>query len=328
MPKIAITDYTFPDLSIEESILRTEGIEVVSFKEKRSPSELADLVRDADAVISQFAPVNAEVVNAMAKAKAIVRYGIGFDNVDAVAARERGIPVCNIPDYCIDEVADHTLAFMLAITRQVVPNALHLREGHWGLATPLTSMSSLRHLTVGIVGFGRIGREVVSRLLAFKTRVLVFDPVVAPDEIAASGAVPAGSFDELLAQSDIVSPHCPSTPKTKQLFNSAAFEKLKPGSIFINVGRGDLADSAAVTAALQSGQIAGAALDVFDPEPIPAEHPIRKMPNVILAAHIASASAPAVRTLRETAARIALQAVNGKTPPNIVNGVSSPRLTP
>ncbi len=323
MPKIAITDYTFPDLSLEEAVLRPAGVEIVSFKEKRSPAELADLVREADAVIAQFASVNAEVVAAMSKAKAIVRYGIGYDNVDTTAARERGIPVCNIPDYCIDEVADHTLAFILGITRQMVPNTLHLREGKWGLATPLTAMSSLKHLTIGIVGFGRIGREVVKRLLAFKARVLVFDPVVVADEIAKAGAVAAASFDELLAQSDIVSPHCPSTPKTKQLFNAAAFEKMKPGSIFINVGRGDLADSAAVTAALQSGHLAGAALDVFDPEPIPADHPIRTMPNVILAAHIASVSPPAVKTLRETAARIALMAVRGEPLPNVVNGVSS-----
>jgi D-3-phosphoglycerate dehydrogenase len=324
MPKIAITDYTFPDLSLEEAVLRPAGIEIVSFKEKRSPEELAELVRDADAVIAQFAPVNAEVVNAMTKAKAIVRYGIGYDNVDCAAARERGIPVCNIPDYCIDEVADHTLAFILAMSRQVVPNAVHVREGRWGLATLLTAMSSLKHLTIGIVGFGRIGREVVRRLLAFKAKVMVFDPVVGAEEIAGAGAVAASSFDELLAQSDIVSPHCPSNAKTKQMFNAAAFAKMKPGSIFINVGRGDLADSAAVTEALQSGKLAGAALDVFDPEPIPAEHPIRTMPNVILAAHIASASPPAVKTLRETAARIALQAVRGEPLPNIVNSVSSP----
>jgi D-3-phosphoglycerate dehydrogenase len=323
MPKIAITDYTFPDLSLEEAVLRPAGIEIVSFKEKRSPAELADLVRDADAVIVQFAPVNAEVVAAMSKAKVIVRYGIGYDNVDLATARERGIPVCNIPDYCIDEVADHTLAFILAITRQVVPNALDIRAGKWGLATPLTAMSSLKHLTIGIVGFGRIGREVVQRLLAFKARVLVFDPVVAADEIAKSGAVAAASFDELLAQSDIVSPHCPSTPKTKQLFNAAVFAKMKAGSIFINVGRGDLADSSAITDALQSGHLAGAALDVFDPEPIPADHPIRTMPNVILAAHIASASPPAVKTLRETAARIALMAVRGEPLPNVVNGVTT-----
>jgi len=158
-------------------------------------------------------------------------------------------------------------------------------------------------------------------LLAFKARVLVFDPVVDAAQILAAGAQAASSFDELLAQSDIVSPHCPSLPATKQMFNAAAFAKMKRGSVFINVGRGDLADSAAVTAALQSGQLAAAALDVFDPEPIPADHPIRSMPNVILAAHIASASPTAVRTLRETAARLALKAVRGETLPNVVNGV-------
>lgn len=322
MPTVAITDYAFPDLSYEEAVLRPAGVEIVAIKEKRSPAEIADLVCSADAVIAQFAAVNADVVKAMTKAKAIVRYGIGYDNVDCAAARERGIPVCNIPDYCIDEVADHTLAFILSITRQVVPNTLDVRAGNWGLATPLGMMAALSQLTVGIVGFGRIGRAVVKRLLAFNAQVLVFDPIVGPAEIAKSGAVATASFEELLAQSDIVSPHCPSNPQTKHLFNTAAFARMKAGSIFINVGRGDLADSSAVTAALQSGHLAGAALDVFDPEPIPENHPIRKMPNVLLAAHIASASPVSVKKLRETAARIALMAVRGEPLPNIVNGVN------
>lgn len=325
MPRVAITDYTFPDLALEEAILRPEGIEVVALRERRPPAELAALVREADAVVVQFAAVNAEVVNAMSRAKVIVRYGIGFDNVDLAAARARGIPVCNVPDYCIDEVADHALAFILALTRQVVPNALLLREGGWGLATPLGTMAALKQLTVGIVGFGRIGREVVKRLLAFRARVVVFDPVVAADEIVRSGAVAAGSLDELLAQSDVVSPHCPSSPATRQLFNAAAFARMKPGAVFVNVGRGDLTDSRALVEALQSGHLAGAALDVFDPEPIPADHPIRSMRNVILAAHIASASPPAVRALRESAARTALRAVRGEALPNIVNGVSPSR---
>ena len=323
MPTVAITDYTFPDLSLEEAVLLPAGVQIVSLKEKASVHQIIELVRTADAVITQFAPLTAEVVQAMSQTKAIVRYGIGYDNVDCAAARACGIPVCNIPDYCVDEVADHTLAFILALTRQVLPNALHLREGHWGLATPLERMSSLKHLTVGIVGFGRIGRAVVRRLLGFNTRVLVFDPVVDAQQISNAGATAASSFPELLAQCDIVSPHCPSTPNTKHLFNAAAFAAMKPGSFFINVGRGDLADSAAITNALQSGHLAGAALDVFEPEPIPIDHPIRTMPNVILAAHIASASPPSVKTLRETAARIALKAVLGEALPNIVNGVTA-----
>jgi D-3-phosphoglycerate dehydrogenase len=328
MPQIAITDYTFPDLSVEESVLLHQA-DVTRLAEKKPPGEipaaaLVDLVREADAVIVQFAPVTAEIIGAMTRAKAIVRYGIGYDNVDIAAARERGIPVCNIPEYCIDEVADHTLAFILALTRQVVPNTRLVAEGKWGLATALETMQSLKHLTVGIVGFGRIGREVVKRLLAFKARVLVYDPVVDPAQIAEAGAEAVATLDALLARSDLVSPHCPSLPATRHLFNAETFAGMKRGAWFVNVGRGDLVDSAAITAALESGQLAGAALDVFDPEPIPADHPIRTMPNVILASHIASASPAAVRTLRETAARLALAAVNGEPLPHVVNGVATP----
>ena len=324
MPTVAITDHTFPDLDLEAAVLRPAGVDIVSLKEKHPPAETAELVREADAVITQFAAIDATVIGAMSRARAIVRYGIGYDNVDGAAARERGIPLCNIPDYCIDEVADQTLAFLLALTRQVVPNTLAVRAGRWGLATPLASMAALRHLTVGVVGFGRIGREVVRRLLAFRARVLVHDPAVAPAEITAAGAEPVAALGDLLAQADVVTPHCPSNPATRGLFHAGTFAAMRPGALFINVGRGDLTDSAALTAALESGHLAGAALDVFDPEPIPPGHPILSMPQVVLASHIASASPPAVKTLRETAARIALMAVRGEPLPNIVNGVPTP----
>jgi D-3-phosphoglycerate dehydrogenase len=326
MPTVAITDHTFPDLELEAAVLRPAGVDIVSLKEKHPPAETAELVREADAVITQFAAIDASVIGAMSRARAIVRYGIGYDNVDGAAARERGIPLCNIPDYCIDEVADQTLAFLLALTRQVVPNTLAVRAGRWGLATPLASMAALRHLTVGVVGFGRIGREVVRRLQAFRARVLVYDPVVAPAEVAAAGAEPVAALGDLLAQADVVTPHCPSNPSTRRLFHAGTFAAMRPGAWFINVGRGDLTDSTALTAALESGHLAGAALDVFDPEPIPPGHPILSMPQVVLAPHIASASPPAVQTLRETAARIALMAVRGEPLPNIVNGIpSTPR---
>jgi D-3-phosphoglycerate dehydrogenase len=256
----------------------------------------------------------------MRKARAIVRYGIGVDNIDLDAARERDIPVCNVPDYCIDEVADQTLAFILATTRQVVTHANHLRAGNWGLATPLDGMKALRDLTVGVVGFGRIGREVVRRLLAFKCSVQVFDPIVPAAEIEKSGAR-AVSFEELLKNADVLTLHCPSTPQTRKMMNHETFAKLRRGTILINVGRGDLADPDALTAVLQSGQLSAAALDVFDPEPIPAGHPIRALPNVILAPHIASCSVPAVKKLRESVAHLAVAAVRGEALPTIVNGV-------
>ena len=317
-PRIVITDWTFSDLSLENQLLQAKDIELIG-KQCKNEAELISLVSDADAVITQFARINANVIGAMKKARAIVRYGIGVDNVDLAAARHRQIPVCNVPDYCMDEVADHTLAFILATTRQVVPNTLHLRAGKWGLPVPLTAMQSLKPLTVGVVGFGRIGREVVRRLLAFKCRVLLFDPVVPAAEIAKAGAQAAASLAAVLAQSDIVTPHCPSTPQTRRMFNAETFAQMKPGAIFIIVGRGDLVDSNALVAALQRGQLSAAALDVFDPEPIPADHPILTLPNVILTAHIASASPAAVQRLRETAASIAALAVQGQPLPNLVN---------
>jgi D-3-phosphoglycerate dehydrogenase len=318
-PTVVITDWTFPDLSVEEGILQAHGVELVT-RQCKTEADLIDLCADADAVITQFARVNANVVSAMRKARAIVRYGIGVDNIDLDQARERGIPVCNVPDYCIDEVADQTLAFILATTRQVVTHANHLRAGQWGLVTQLSGMKALRDLTVGVVGFGRIGREVAKRLLAFQCKVQVFDPVVPAKEIENVGAR-AVSFEELLKNADVLTLHCPSTPQTRKMMNRETFAKLKRGAILINVGRGDLADPDALTAALQSGHLGAAALDVFDPEPIPTVHPIRTLPNVILAPHIASCSVPAVTKLRESVAHLALAAVRGEALPTIVNGV-------
>ena len=319
--KIAITDYSFPNLEVEEGIIRPLGIDLATFKEKRTATEISQLVADADAVITQFAPVTAEVIAAMRNAKAIVRYGIGVDNVDLDAAKTKGIPVCNVPDYCIDEVADHTLAFILAATRQVVPNCNQVRSGKWGLATSLGQMFALRDLTVGVVGFGRIGREVAARLRAFKCRVLASDPVVSRADVEKSGCVPV-ELNELLSKSDIVTLHCPSMAQTRGMINRDSLSTMKKGVILINLSRGDLVDSSSLTEALQSGHVAAAALDVFAPEPIPADHPILKMEQVIVSSHIASCSVPAVKKLRETAANLAVMAIKGIPLPSIVNGVA------
>ncbi|MGA2659777.1 MAG: C-terminal binding protein [Verrucomicrobiota bacterium] len=318
-PKVVVTDFAFPDLSTEEQILSNAGCEL-SGRRCKTEAELAELCKDADAVITQFAPITSRVIGVMSRARAIVRYGIGVDNVDLEAARGRGIPVCNIPDYCTDEVADHTLAFILAATRQVVSHTNHLRAGNWGLAVPLSAMKTLRDLTIGVVGFGRIGREVTRRLAPFHCKLLVADPAVAPPEIERLGARPA-SLDELLGSADLITLHCPSTAQTRKLVNRDTLARLKPGSILINVGRGDLVDTPALVEALENGRLGAAALDVFEPEPIPANHPVLKMPNVILTPHVASVSPTAVKKLRETAATIALMAVRGETLPNIVNGV-------
>ena len=320
---IVVTDYTFPDLAMEQAVLADSGIELVGHHCK-TEAELIAAVAGADAVITQFARVNANVIAAMSGARAIVRYGIGVDNVDLEAARASGIPVSNIPDYCIDEVADHTLSFILGLTRQVVTHTTDVRAGNWRLVAGVPAMRVLREQTVGVVGFGRIGREVVARLLAFKCKVLVFDPVVSAADIAATAAK-AATLDEIFSASDILTLHCPSTADTRRIVGGANLARTKPGAMLVNLARGDLVDTPALVAALQSGQLSAAALDVFDPEPLPVDHALRSLPNVIVAPHIASASPTAVRKLREGAASRALAAVRGQLPPNVVNGVALPR---
>lgn len=320
MANVVITDYTFPSLDVETDVLAPLGHAIVAAQCK-SVDQLVPLVENADAVITQFAPVNAEVVAAMRRARVIVRYGIGVDNVDLEAARKRGIPVCNVPDYCIDEVADHTLAFLLAITRQVVSNTLYVRSGQWGMGTPLPQLKTLRDLVVGCVGFGRIGRAVLARLEPLRCHRLACDPAVPADAIVEAGCEPV-SWDRLLKESDVVTLHCPSTPSTRRMLNEASFSRLKRGAIVLNLSRGDLIDTQALVTALTNGRLGAAGLDVCDPEPIPLDSPLRSMPNVILSSHIASASVKAVATLRGAVARIAATALAGETPPNIVNGVT------
>lgn len=322
MSHLIVTDYTFPSLDIEERRLAPLGITVEGIAAGDRAVLLAKLPT-ADFVITQFARLDAEAIGLMSRARVIARYGIGVDNVDLTAARELRIPVCNVPDYCIDEVADHTLALILAATRRVVDNALHVRGGKWGLAVSTEAMRCLKTLTVGVVGFGRIGREVAARLAPFKCRVLVHDPGVEPREIESAGCEPI-AVEALLVQSDVVTLHCPSTPATRQLINSDAIDTMKPGAILINVARGDVICTDSLLAGLRSGQVGYAALDVLDPEPPPPDHPLRSMTGVILHSHIASTSVDAVLKLREGAAAIVALAAQGRSLPNIVNGVSPP----
>jgi D-3-phosphoglycerate dehydrogenase len=317
--KVVITDYNLADLEIEEGFCKAAGYELKALR-TATEAERCDLVRDADAVITQFAPVNAAVIGAMQKNRVIVRYGIGVDNVDLKAAAAKGIPVCNVPDYCIDEVADHALAMILDLTRKITANALKVKGGSWGLAVPLTSMFALKSMTVGVVGFGRIGREVAQRLTAFKCKVLVYDPPVAAATIRAAGCEPA-ALDAIIRQSDLITLHCPSTEQTKQMINAQSIATMKDGVMLVNSSRGTLVKTDDLVAALKSGKISAAALDVTDPEPPDLQGELVKLDNVIINSHIASCSSQAVRKLRESVVNTVGIALRGEALPNIVNGV-------
>ena len=319
MSKVAITDYTFPDLSIETQILKAAGLEVISGQCK-TQQDLIMLTANADYVITQFAPVDVDVIKAMSNCKVIVRYGIGYDNVDCEAAKEKGIPVCNIPTYCIDEVADHTLSFILSMTRQLLANAKYVQNGKWGLGTDLSNMRGLYDSTVGIIGLGRIGQAVAKRLKGFGCQLIAYDPVVNPTQVASTGCQLV-DLDYLLSNSDVITLHCPSLPATKNILNNSTLSKMKKGSLLINAGRGDLVCADALLEALTAGHLAGAAIDVFSTEPVPTDSPLLGMDNVLITSHIASASPQSAKTLRKTAAQIVVISAKGESLPNVVNSL-------
>ncbi|HYE08295.1 MAG TPA: C-terminal binding protein [Planctomycetota bacterium] len=320
MPLAVITDHTFAEVDLERAAIEAAGARCESRKQA-SGAELVALVAEADAVITQFARIDATVIGAMKRCRVIARYGIGVDNVDLDAAKARGIPVCNVPDYCIDEVADHALSMALSLTRRLGENSAAIRAGEWRLAVPVTAMSAMATLTVGVVGFGRIGREVAARLRAFKAKVLVHDPFAPAAAIVAAGCVPA-TLDELLAQSDLLTLHCPSMPSTRKLLNAGTLARCKRGVLIVNVGRGDLIDTPALVAALEGGRVGAAALDVADTEPLPAGHALARLPQVLMTSHIASVSPRAVQALREGTVAAAVRALTGKPAVNVVNGVA------
>ena len=261
MQKAVITDHAFETPDIEQSIIEPLGCSLISRRAFTDQDALIDLVRDADYVITQFARVDAEVIECMQKCTIIVHYGIGVDNVDLAAAERKGIPVCNVPDYCIDEVADHTIAMILDLTRRITQNALTVRNGGWGLAVEPAEMRAVKGQTVGVVAYGRIGREVALRLKPFKCRVIAADPGVDPARIEADGVEPV-SLQRLYAESDIVTLHCPSTEETRFMIAADSIAAMKDGALLINVARGTLVDTADLVAALRSSKLVGAAMDV------------------------------------------------------------------
>jgi D-3-phosphoglycerate dehydrogenase len=317
--KVVVTDYTFSDLDTEKQILEPLGC-TVSGVQCRSEDDVIQHTADADYVITQFAPVTGRAIQAMRKARIIVRYGIGVDNVDLAVAKEHGIPVCNVPDYCIDEVADHTLALLLAVTRQIACVSASIHAGGWGAALPLEAYRALRDQTIGIVGCGRIGREVIHRLAPFKTHILAYDPLLTDDTARTLGCERV-ALAELFASSDIISLHCPSTAETQKMINAQTLAGMKHGVILVNMGRGTLVDTAALIDALQSGKVSGAGLDVTDPEPLPADSPLRSMNSVVITNHIASASVKAATSLREGVALAVARAIRGEKLVNCVNGL-------
>ena len=316
--RVVVTDHAFPSLDAERALLEPLGA-VIDDVQCREPDELARLVRDADALLVQFAPIDATVLEAAAaRCRVVVRYGIGVDNVDLDAATRLGVPVSNVPDYALDEVADHATALLLSAARKLPAVAAAVRSGRWELS-PERPLRSLRGATLGLAGFGAIGRRVAARAQAFGMHVRAYDPFVTDAVLDAAGVARA-DFGELLADSDAISVHLPLTDDTRGLFGAEAFAALRPGTLFVNTSRGGVVDTAALVAALDDGRVGFAGLDVLEVEPPASDAAIVHHPRAIVTSHCAWYTEEALDRLKRHAAAEIARGLRGETLAYRVNG--------
>lgn len=313
---VAITDTGFPGIDIERSVLEPSGAEI-SLGECRTPAETALLCKRADAILTNLAPIDADVIRQLENCKIIVRYGVGVDNIDVRAAAAKGIPVVNIPDYAVSEVADHTLALLLGIVRRIPQIDRDVRNGLWNIA-PYRPMMGLSGKVLGLAGFGNIARAVAERAKPFGLRIAAYDPYLDDGAFERAGAVKV-DWETLVTQSDILSLHLPLTERTKHLIDRTTLRRMKRESVIVNTSRGGLIDTAALAEALESRTISGAALDVLETEPAAPDHPLFAYGNCIVTSHCAWYSELSIVRLQQSAAWEVRKYFEGEMPRNIVN---------
>ncbi len=275
------------DFHVEKELFKDSGIEL-QFANCRTEEEVIEQCADADGILNAYTKFGAKAMDGLPNLKALVRYGVGFDVYDVPEATKRGIKVANVPFYCIEEVAVHTTALILAVTRNLLSYTHNIRNGNYLLESypGYITMRSPRARTVGMVGFGKLQRRAAQNLHACGYKIIAYDPFL-PEEMFAENFAEKRSFDEVLAEADIISPNVPLNNETYHIINRECFAKMKDGVIIVNTGRGALIDEDALTEALESGKVAGAGLDVFEGDRLREGHPFLKMDNVILTPHAA-----------------------------------------
>ena len=305
------------DPSFERELVQGDlvGLDVVV--ETSSPPWSGD---DVVGLLS-FEPVTADDLAALPKVRVVATPSVGFDHVDVEAATARGIWVCNVPDYCIEEMADHSIALLLALARGVVELDRSVREGGWDHRAA-GRLGRLADVRLGIVGYGRIGRAVAARALALGMDVVAFDPLLEPDAIASTGVQPA-SLEELLRSSTAVTLHAPLTPDTEHLLGARELALLPEGAYVLNVARSGLVDSEALLAALAAGRLGGVALDVLEVEPPDAAAPAPQVPRLVVNPHAGWYSEEAEEAAPRRATEAVRDVLEGRVPANPVNEVAS-----
>lgn len=302
--KIVITDNLNGICDIEKEILSSIDADVEIYRELQG-SQLIDAVKNADAVLVDMAEINADVIASMKNCKVISRYGAGYDNVDTAAAARAGIKVTIVPDYCIHEVAEHAFALLLSFERNIAQRAKAVGEGRWR-DVPLPKIKKIHGSVLGIIGYGRTGHALKAMAEGFGfSRILVYSRGLNPgDKI--DDSVYAVSLETLLRESDYISLHLPLNKETKYFINRESFQLMKNDSVLINTARGAVIDEKDLEAALKTGQIRGAAIDVLEHEPPRGNCTIAKLDNIIVTDHRAYYSEDSIELLKEKCAFNAL----------------------
>jgi D-3-phosphoglycerate dehydrogenase len=311
--RVLLTDYAWPDLEIERAILAEYDAELV-VAPNREMATLIALARDVEAIMTNWADVPAELIDAAPRCRIIARLGIGLDNIDVRRATERSIPVSNVPDYCLTEVAEHTLALLLALARKIGVFHADTKAGRYDLAAGFP-LRRIEGQTLGIIGLGKIGRRVAEKAQAIGLNVIAFNRSPRPPQPGMTLA----DLARVLSTSDYVSLHVPLTDESRHMIGAAQLGRMKSTAFLINTARGGLVDHAALAAALGDNRLAGAALDVQDAEPPDLSQPPYNDPRVIVTPHAAFYSTESVDELRRRVAHQVGVRLSGGRPENVVN---------
>jgi D-3-phosphoglycerate dehydrogenase len=313
--RVLITDYAWPNLDLERAGLAEADAELV-VATKTDAASLAELAKTCDAIMTNWAKVPAEVIAAVPNCRIVSRLGIGLDNIDVAYCNQQKIPVTNVPDYCLIEVAEHALALLLSLARKVAYYHHETMQGRYQLqAGP--KLRRIEGQTLGIVGLGNIGRKLASKAQALGMKVIASSRTRSGHE----GGIEFVPLETLIQQSDYISLHTPLSPENRHSWNAQRFAMMKPTAYLINTARGGLIDHAALFAALEKGHLAGAALDVQDPEPPDLTQAPYNDPRVIITPHAAFVSEESLANLRTRVAKQVATRLLGGIPENVVNGV-------
>lgn len=314
-PLIVVLDEGYGGTEVEAAVLAPFGARVVEIPCNGSVEAVRKAVIGADAVLVRESPIDAAAIDAMPNCRAIVRYGVGVDNIDRSHAASRGVYVANVPDYGVEEVSDQALALLFAVARRIVSRDKAVRQGAWNVART-EPMYRLRGGVLGLIGYGRIASAFhrKARGIGYE-KCLVFDPFL---KEAPEGAVLA-DLEQMASEADVVSLHAPLTPETKHIINAEFIARMKPTAIVVNTSRGGLIDSAALAVALRENRIFGAGLDVFEHEPPTADNPLFALSNAVVSDHTGWYSEQSVDDLRRKASEEIVRVFSGEVPRNWVN---------